>query len=114
MYIYIYIFLIVFFFVHFDKYKFFPFQQMHILLNHKMLQFLYYAAPTSFGPHRPSSGSTFQNLTKITLSLKTSVKTLRYICCSVAIGDFCNQKTFIFIGMFISYELFQCVAKYIL
>jgi hypothetical protein len=63
--------------VHFDKYKFFPFQQMHTLLKRKMLQFLYYTAPTCFGPHGPSSGSTYQNLTKITLSFKISVKTLR-------------------------------------
>jgi hypothetical protein len=68
--------LIVVFSVHFDKYKFFPFQQMHTLLKHKMLQFLYYTAPTCFGPRGPSSGSTYQNLTKVTISLKISVKTL--------------------------------------
>jgi hypothetical protein len=38
--------------------KFFPFQKMHTLLKHKMLQFLDYTAPTCFGPHVPSSGST--------------------------------------------------------
>jgi hypothetical protein len=81
--------LIVVFSVHFDKCKFFPFQQisisinsflsnkLHTLLKHKMLQFLYSTAPTCFGPHGPSSGSTYQNLIKIILSLKISVKTLR-------------------------------------
>jgi hypothetical protein len=44
---------------------------MHTLLKHKMLQFLYYTAPTCFGLHGPFSGSTYQNLTKITLSLNT-------------------------------------------
>jgi hypothetical protein len=62
-------------------YKILSFQQMHNLLKHKMLQFLFkglsYTAPTCFGPHGPSSGSTYQNLTKVTVSLKLSVKTLR-------------------------------------
>jgi hypothetical protein len=51
---------------------------MHNLLKHKMLQFLFksvpYIAPTCFGPHGPSSGSTYQNLTKVTISLKYQLK----------------------------------------
>jgi hypothetical protein len=54
---------------------------MHYLLKRKILQFvfkyLFYIAPTSFGPIGPSSGSTYQNLakvTKITVSLKYQLK----------------------------------------
>jgi hypothetical protein len=67
--------------VHFNKYKILSFQQMHNLLKHEMLRFLFkglsYIAPTCFGPHGPSSGSTYQNLTKVTISLELSVKALR-------------------------------------
>jgi hypothetical protein len=45
-------------------------QRMHYLLKHKILQFLFkyffYIAPTCFGPLGPSSGSTYQNLAKVT------------------------------------------------
>jgi hypothetical protein len=58
--------------------KILSFQQMHNLLKHKMLQFSFksfsYTAPTCFGPHGPSSGSTYQNLTKVTISLKYQLK----------------------------------------
>jgi hypothetical protein len=67
--------------VYFDKYEILSFQQIHNLLKHKMLQFLFkclsYIAPTCFGPHGPSSGSTYQNLTTVIISLKLSVKVLR-------------------------------------
>jgi hypothetical protein len=58
--------------VHFDKYEIFLVQQMHYLLKHKILQFLYkclnvhFSAPTYFGPLGPSSGSIHQNLAKVT------------------------------------------------
>jgi hypothetical protein len=58
-------------------YKILSFQQVHNLLKHEMLPFLFkglsYIAPTCFGPHGPSTGSTYQNLTKVTVSLKLSV-----------------------------------------
>jgi hypothetical protein len=61
-----------------EWYKILSFQQMHNLLKHKMLQFLFkglsYTAPTCFGAHGPSSGSTYQNLTKVTISLKYQLK----------------------------------------
>jgi hypothetical protein len=54
---------------------------MHYLLKHKILQFVFkysfYISPTCFGPIGPSSGSTYQNLTKvtkITVSLKYQLK----------------------------------------
>jgi hypothetical protein len=54
---------------------------MHYLLKCKILQFVFkhffYIAPTCFGPIGPSSGSTYQNLakvTKITVSLKYQLK----------------------------------------
>jgi hypothetical protein len=54
---------------------------MHCLLKHKIRQFLFkyffYIAPTCFGPTGPSSGSTYQNLakvTKITVSLIYQLK----------------------------------------
>jgi hypothetical protein len=46
---------------------------MHYVLKHKMLQFVFiylYMAPTCFDPSRPSSGSIYRNLTKVTVSLK--------------------------------------------
>jgi hypothetical protein len=56
-------------------------QRMHCLLKHKILQFVFkyffYIAPTCFGPIGPTSGSTYQNLakvTKITISLKYQLK----------------------------------------
>ena len=56
-------------------------QQMHFLLKHKMLQFVFkispYMVPTCFGPFGPSSGSIRWNLAKVTVSLKSSVKTHR-------------------------------------
>jgi hypothetical protein len=55
-------------------YEILSFQQMHNLLKHKVLQFLFkglsYIAPICFGPHGPSSGSTYQNLTKVIISFK--------------------------------------------
>jgi hypothetical protein len=42
-----------------------------------MLQFLFkylHMAPTCFGPFRPSSGSIYWNLTKVTVSLKYQLK----------------------------------------
>jgi hypothetical protein len=54
---------------------------MHYLLKRKILQYVFmyffYIAPTCFGPIGPSSGSTYQNLvkvTKITVSLKYQLK----------------------------------------
>jgi hypothetical protein len=54
---------------------------MHYLLKRKILQFVFkysfYIAPTRFGPTGPSSGSTYQNLakvTKITFPLKYQLK----------------------------------------
>jgi hypothetical protein len=58
--------------VHFDKYETFLVQQMHYLLKHKILQFVFkclnvhFSAPTCFGPLGPSSGSTYQDLAKVT------------------------------------------------
>jgi hypothetical protein len=53
---------------------------MHTLLKHKMLQFLFYTDPTCFGPHGPSSGSTYQNLTKITLSFNICILCFNKVC----------------------------------
>jgi hypothetical protein len=54
---------------------------MHYLLKHKILQFVFmcffYIAPKYFGPIGPSSGSTYQNLAKVTkirVSLKYQLK----------------------------------------
>ena len=51
------------------------------LLKHKMLKFVFKIspnmAPTCFGPFGPSSGSIQWNLAKVTVSLKSSVKTHR-------------------------------------
>jgi hypothetical protein len=54
---------------------------MHYLLKHKILQFVFkyffYIARTCFGLIGPSSGSTYQNIakvTKITVSLKYQLK----------------------------------------
>jgi hypothetical protein len=67
-------------------------QQMHSLLQHKMLQLTLkislYMAPTYFGPFGPSSGSIWQNLAKVTvfveiISKNTSLKLL--LCC----GNMC-------------------------
>jgi hypothetical protein len=67
--------------VYLFMYKILSFQQTHNLLKHKMLQFLFkglsYVAPTCFGPHGPPSGSTYQNFTEVTISLKLSIKALR-------------------------------------
>jgi hypothetical protein len=58
--------------VHFDKYEIFLVQQMHYLLKHKILQFVFrrlnvhFSAPTCFGPLGPSSGSIHQSLAKVT------------------------------------------------
>jgi hypothetical protein len=52
-------------------------QQMHYLLKHKMLQFVFkclYMAPTCFGPSGPSSGSIYWNLTEVPVSLKHQLK----------------------------------------
>jgi hypothetical protein len=43
---------------------------MHNLLNMKCYSFCLKVSPTCFGPHGPSSGSTYQNLTKVTISFK--------------------------------------------
>jgi hypothetical protein len=48
---------------------------MHTLLIHKMLQFLYYTAPTCFGPHGPSSGSTYHPVTRHTAPAQHSTVT---------------------------------------
>jgi hypothetical protein len=60
------------------NYKILSFQQMHNLLKHKMLQFLFkglsYIAPTCFGPHGPSSESTYQNLIKVAIFLNYQLK----------------------------------------
>ena len=49
------------------------------LLKYRMLQFVFkispYMAPTCFGPFGPSSESIRWNLAKVTVSLKSSVKT---------------------------------------
>jgi Na+/alanine symporter len=48
-------------------------QQMHYLLKHKMLLFVFkylYMAPTRFGPSGPLSGSMYWNFTKVTVPLK--------------------------------------------
>jgi Na+/alanine symporter len=69
--------------VHFDKYKIIL-QQMHYLLKHKMLQFVFkclYMAPTYFGPSGPSSGSIYWNLTKVTVSLKHQLK--EFVVCAL-------------------------------
>jgi hypothetical protein len=58
--------------VHFDKYEIFLVQQMHSLLKHKIIQFVFkclnvhFSAPTCFGPLGPSSGTIQQNLAKVT------------------------------------------------
>jgi hypothetical protein len=58
--------------VPFFKYEIFLVQQMHNLLKHKILQFVFkclnvcFSAPTCFGPLGPSSGSIHQNLAKVT------------------------------------------------
>jgi hypothetical protein len=68
-----------------SKYEIFLARQMHYLLKHKILQFVYkclnvhFSAPTCFGPLGPSSGSIHQNLfkvTKITVFLKYQLKHL--------------------------------------
>jgi hypothetical protein len=65
--------------------KSFIHQQMHYLLileNSKIDMKTYIKiAPTCFGP-RPSSGSLYLSLAKITLMLKQSVKLCRYVLCS--------------------------------
>jgi hypothetical protein len=56
--------------------KLFP-QQMHYLLKHKMLQFMFkylFMVPTCFGLFGPSSGSIHWNLAKVTVSLKYQLK----------------------------------------
>jgi hypothetical protein len=61
-----------------NEFEILSFQQMHNLLKRKMLHFfLSYIVPTCFGPHGSSSGSTYQNLTKVIISLKLSVKVVR-------------------------------------
>jgi hypothetical protein len=58
--------------VHFDKYEIFLVQQMHYLLKHKIIQFVFkclnvhFSAPTCFGPLGLSSGSIHQNIVKVT------------------------------------------------
>jgi hypothetical protein len=58
--------------VHFDKYEIFLVQQLHYLLKHKILQFVFkclnvhFSAPTCFGPLGPSSRSINQNIAKVT------------------------------------------------
>jgi hypothetical protein len=58
--------------VHFDKYEIFFVQQMHYLLKHEILHFVFkclnvhFSNPTCFGPLGPSSGSIHQNLAKVT------------------------------------------------
>jgi hypothetical protein len=58
--------------VHFGKYEIFLVQQMHYLLKHKVLQFVFqclnvhFSAPTCFDPLGPSSGGIHQNLAKVT------------------------------------------------
>jgi hypothetical protein len=52
-------------------------QQMHYLLKHKMLQFVFkylFMASTCFGPFGPSSGSIHCNLAKVIVSLKYQLK----------------------------------------
>jgi hypothetical protein len=54
------------------KYEIFLVQQMHYLLKHKILQFVFkclnvhFSAPKCFGPLGPSSGSIHQNFAKVT------------------------------------------------
>jgi hypothetical protein len=56
---------------------------------------VFYIAPTCFGPTGPPSGSTYQNLTKvttITVSIKISVKTLRFVLIKMHGGQQFKKK----------------------
>jgi hypothetical protein len=89
--------------VHFDKNEIFLFQQMHYLLKHKILQFVFkclnvhFSAPTCLVPLGPSSGSVHQNLAKVTkikvflkYQLKHLVKIVVALCIKVSACGVCS------------------------
>jgi hypothetical protein len=67
-------------------------QQMHSLLEHKMLQFTVkmslYIAPTCFRLFGPSSGSMRRNLAKVTVFVEiiSKITSLKFLVCS---GNMC-------------------------